>query len=77
MIKNHLSNAKCHDFIYRNIGPGSEYVYLHGHVDEKDAEWKEDHQGMRYTENRGRAGRVAERSLSLPTHQPHAVACDG
>jgi L-ascorbate metabolism protein UlaG (beta-lactamase superfamily) len=31
--KNHLSKAKCDDFIYSNIGPNSEYVYLHGHVE--------------------------------------------
>ena len=37
-LRNHLSKAKCDDFIYRNIGPGGEYVYLHCHVDEEDAE---------------------------------------
>lgn len=37
VLKNHLSKAKCDDFIYRNIGPGGEYVYLHCHVD-KDGE---------------------------------------
>lgn len=31
-VKNHLSKSKCDDFIYQNIGPKSEYVYLHGHV---------------------------------------------
>lgn len=36
VIKNHLSKEKCDDFIYRNIGPGSEYVYLHCHVDKED-----------------------------------------
>ncbi|PWM26749.1 MAG: hypothetical protein DBX48_04335 [Limosilactobacillus fermentum] len=40
-MQNHLSKAKCDDFIYRNIGPGSEYVYLHGHVDEDGAECEE------------------------------------
>lgn len=34
-MKNHLSKAKCDDFIYRNIGPRSEYVYLHCHVDKE------------------------------------------
>jgi len=34
-MHNHLSKAKCDDFIYRNIGPGGEYVYLHCHVDEE------------------------------------------
>ena len=37
VLKNHLSKAKCDDFIYRNIGAGGEYVYLHCHV-EKDGE---------------------------------------
>lgn len=34
-MRNHLSRAKCDDFIYRNIGPGGAYVYLHRHVDEE------------------------------------------
>ncbi len=34
-MRNHLSKAKCDDFIYRNIGPGGEYVYLHCHVDKE------------------------------------------
>lgn len=34
-MHNHLSKAKCDDFIYRNIGPGGEYVYLHCHVDKE------------------------------------------
>lgn len=33
-MKNHLSKAKCDDFIFRNIGPAGEYVYLHCHKDE-------------------------------------------
>jgi len=32
-MRNHLSKAKCDDFIYRNIGPNGTYVYLHRHVD--------------------------------------------
>lgn len=32
-MQKHLSKAKCDDFIYRNIGPRGEYVYLHGHID--------------------------------------------
>jgi Cft2 family RNA processing exonuclease len=32
VIKNHLSKEKCNDFIYKNIGTGGEYVYLHSHV---------------------------------------------
>lgn len=37
-MRNHLSKDKCDDFIYRNIGPNGEYVYLHCHVDEDDNE---------------------------------------
>jgi len=33
VIKNHLSKEKCDDFVYRNIGANSLYVYLHGHVE--------------------------------------------
>jgi len=36
VLKNHLSKEKCDDFIYRNIGPNSEYVYLHCHVEEEE-----------------------------------------
>ncbi len=32
-MHNHLSKAKCDDFIYRNIGPRGSYVYLHCHED--------------------------------------------
>lgn len=35
VLQNHLSKAKCDDFIYKNIGRGGEYVYLHGHVEEE------------------------------------------
>lgn len=31
VLKNHLSKAKCDDFIYRNIGRSGQYVYLHAH----------------------------------------------
>jgi Cft2 family RNA processing exonuclease len=31
VLKNHLSKAKCDDWIYQNIGQNGEYVYLHGH----------------------------------------------
>lgn len=41
-MRNHLSKAKCDDFIYRNIGSGGEYVYLHCHVDKEDAPCEED-----------------------------------
>lgn len=31
VLHNHLSKAKCDDFIYRNIGESGEYVYMHCH----------------------------------------------
>jgi len=34
VLKNHLSKAKANDFIYRNIGPHGQYIYMHCHVDE-------------------------------------------
>lgn len=34
VLKNHLSKAKADDFIYRNIGAGGQYIYMHCHVDE-------------------------------------------
>ena len=30
----HLSREQCDDFIARNAGSNSEYVYMHQHVDE-------------------------------------------
>ena len=35
VLKNHLSKAKCDDFIYKNIGPNGAYVYMHCHRDEE------------------------------------------
>lgn len=35
VLRNHLSKAKCDDFIYRNIGARGEYVYLHRHVEKE------------------------------------------
>ena len=37
VLGTHLSKAKCDDFIYQNIGPAGEYVYLHGHIEEEQA----------------------------------------
>lgn len=37
VLHNHLSKAKCDDFIYANIGPGGQYVYLHCHQDVEEA----------------------------------------
>lgn len=34
VLRNHLSVEQCNDFIYRNIGSGGEYVYLHCHESE-------------------------------------------
>ncbi len=36
VLKTHLSKAKCDDFIYSNVGPMSELIYLHGHVDREE-----------------------------------------
>lgn len=36
VMKNHLSKSKCDDFIYKNIGPLGEYIYMHCHDDTKD-----------------------------------------
>jgi hypothetical protein len=41
VIKNHLSKNKCNDFIYKNAGPRSEYVYLHCHVDKEGEDERE------------------------------------
>lgn len=38
VLRNHLSKAKCNDFIYKNIGPHGHYVYLHCHVDHESGE---------------------------------------
>lgn len=38
VLKTHLSAEKCNEWIYRNAGPMSEILYLHGHrEEEKDA----------------------------------------
>lgn len=34
--RNHLSQEKCDDFIYKNIGTGGVYVYLHCHKETKN-----------------------------------------
>lgn len=36
VLKNHLSKAKCDEFIFGNCGPNSRYCYLHCHDDTKD-----------------------------------------
>lgn len=35
VLKNHLSKAKCDDFIYRNISANGAYVYMHQHKEEQ------------------------------------------
>ena len=32
VLKNHLSKAKCDDFIVRNAGTKSKFIYMHGHI---------------------------------------------
>lgn len=32
-MKYHLSEEKCNDWLYRNMGRNSEYIYLHQHID--------------------------------------------
>lgn len=33
VLKNHLSKQKCDDFIVRNAGTKSKFIYMHGHID--------------------------------------------
>ncbi|MEG0179699.1 MAG: MBL fold metallo-hydrolase [Oscillospiraceae bacterium] len=33
VMKNHLSKAKCDNFIYENAGGNSKYLYLHQHIE--------------------------------------------
>lgn len=32
VLKSHLSKAKCDDFIVRNAGTKSKFIYMHGHI---------------------------------------------
>lgn len=36
VLKNHLSKAKCDDFIVRNAGTKSKFIYMHGHVNKEE-----------------------------------------
>ncbi|MBR1763064.1 MAG: recombinase RecT [Eubacterium sp.] len=38
VLRNHLSTAKCNDFILKNCAPYSKYVYMHRHDYSKDTE---------------------------------------
>lgn len=49
VLRNHLSKTKCDDFIYKNIGPGGSYVYMHCHEDEEEQGVDDDN----YCENSG------------------------
>lgn len=40
--KTHLSLEQCNDFIYSNIGPNGEYVYLHQHEAKGEIQGKEE-----------------------------------
>ena len=33
VVKNHLSEKRCNDWLYKNMGPTSEYIYLHQHIE--------------------------------------------
>lgn len=35
VLKTHLSQSKCNDWIYQNAGPMSEILYLHGHKEDE------------------------------------------
>lgn len=49
-LKYHLSKAKCDDFIVKNSGPNTQFIYLHCHVDRENdrrkseplTEWEHD-----------------------------------
>ena len=36
VLKNHLSKAKCDDFIVRNAGTKSKFIYMHGHINKEE-----------------------------------------
>lgn len=40
VVNNHLSKEKCDDWLYRNLGERSQYVYMHQHKEDSD-----DHDG--------------------------------
>lgn len=35
VLKNHLSKAKCDEFIINNAGENSQFIYMHGHVEKE------------------------------------------
>ncbi len=36
VMKYHMSEKQCNDWLYANMGPNSEYVYLHQHIDREE-----------------------------------------
>lgn len=36
VLKNHLSKQKCDDFIVRNAGTKSKFIYMHGHINKEE-----------------------------------------
>lgn len=36
VLENHLSKAKCDDFIVRNAGIKSKFIYMHGHIGKEE-----------------------------------------
>lgn len=40
VIKNHLSDRRVNNWLYKNMGPKGEYVYLHQHIDRGKDEGK-------------------------------------
>ena len=36
VLKSHLSKAKCDDFIVRNAGTKSKFIYMHGHINKEE-----------------------------------------
>lgn len=36
VLKNHLSKAKCDDFVVRNAGARSKFIYMHGHINKEE-----------------------------------------
>ena len=41
VLRTHLSQEKCNDWIYQNAGPLSEILYLHGHREEESNDGRE------------------------------------
>lgn len=35
VLHNHMSQAMCDDFLLKNMGPASSYIYMHGHQERK------------------------------------------